>query len=120
MIEGGYKNLYWIGMIESEQKELIIEDHFEWDGKKYPVGSRFDRLGQTDRTSLNIGCPLEYKGRYGNHVLFYPIFDRKQKIQYNLFEEAEHDFFIAPLDLGGTAGLLMRSSEAGFFDITPY
>ncbi|MGY0034425.1 hypothetical protein [Pedobacter sp. NJ-S-72] len=61
-----YKGICFIGMLEID----IERKPFVWDGKSYPTGSKFARLGDNPRQSLCIGWNLIYEGQILNYVLF--------------------------------------------------
>lgn len=53
------------------RESMIDKVPFEWGKESYPVGTRFERLGETgSRTGLNIGYDLIYQGKRGGFVLF--------------------------------------------------
>lgn len=113
-----FKGIHYL-ILNDQDLEAIKPEPFEWGGKKYPVGSKFEKLGSKKRTSLEMKHPLVYKGKIAAFVLF-DVDAPQKEVQGSLFEfdDPTLHYFIAPGYIpGGT--LLMQSSPSGFWDIRP-
>lgn len=77
---------------------------FDWNGNKYPVGSKFEQLGVKERTMLKFPRELVYAGLYDDHCLF------------SIEGIPGEGWYIAPARVNDTT-LLMQASDIGFWEI---
>ena len=105
----------------------IEKKPFKWGNDLINPGHIFDRIGQKDRSSLNLtDAKLKYYGRCDKDVFFsiLPIIQDGKNCengQLSLFdkesiESAEQGWFICATIVDNTT-LLMQGSSNGFWDI---
>lgn len=113
-----HRGLHFLGL--NSQYDVVKKD-FQWGDKSYPIGSIFNKLGEKERTCLNINANLIFSGFVVDINLRYVLFEIESKPkdieQLQLFEEEEkYNWYLAPMYVDEHC-LLMPSSSNGFWDI---
>ena len=132
MLENVFNGIYWVYL---EEGDLIEREPFYFGKKTIMPGDIIPKLGTKDRTSFDIGVPIQYmgfhkvkKGLGSIILLFQPTqskTDKKTVKQLKLFEENKLNpdrFFMGIMStIQDQSILLIPTNEnfSSFYDIRP-